>query len=158
MRGLVAIAIAVLLVTTASTGVLSQTNPTPGPERVVDTGELMQLLIRPAYQELQRAVATPPQSRQDWSAIYLAAVRLAELENLIFIREPSRYTTQPAFANFAARARQSTVDVVTLTLMAMPYARSEDFDGVRRAYEQISASCTACHRGLGTLNGPTVKP
>jgi hypothetical protein len=135
-----------------------QSPPAPGPERVVDTGELMQMIIRPAYQDLQRAMTKVPESRQDWSAIYLAAVRLAELENLIFIREPNRYTTQSAFPDLAARARRAAVEVVTLTLAAMPTSRAEDFAGVRRAYEVVATSCTACHRGLGTMNGPTVRP
>jgi hypothetical protein len=126
--------------------------------RIVDTGELMQVFIRPAYQELQAAVTNPPQSRQDWAAIYRAAVRLAEMENLIFFREPNRYTTQAEFPTLAAKARDTTAEVVKLTLAAMPNARQEDFSTVRRAYEGISTTCTACHRGLGTMNGPTVRP
>ena len=136
----------------------AQTAVTPGPMRIVDTGELMQLFIRPAYLELQTAVAKAPQSRQEWAAIYRAAVRLAEMENLIFFREPNRYTTQPGFPLLAAQARDTTAEVVRLTLAAMPAARQEDFLAVRRAYEAVSTSCTACHRGLGTMNGPTVKP
>ncbi len=136
----------------------AQPAPAPGPVRIVDTGELMQILIRPAYQDLQTAVSHPPQSRQDWAAIYRAAVRLAEMENLIFFREPNRYTTQPQFPVLAARARDASAEVVTLTLAALPSAKPEDFPAVRRAYEAISSSCTACHRGLGTMNGPTVKP
>ena len=136
----------------------AQNAETPGPVRVVDTGELMQVLVRPAYQDLQAAMAKTPASRQDWAAIYRASVRLAEIENLIFFREPNRYTTQPSFPTLASRARDTTAEVVTLTLAAMPAARAEDFPAVRRAYEAISMSCTACHRGLGTMNGPTVRP
>lgn len=136
----------------------SQTPAAPGPMRIVDTGELMQLFIRPAYQELQAAMIKPPASRQEWAAIYRAAVRLAEMENLIFFREPNRYTSQPEFPVFAARARDTASEVVKLTLAAMPGAKEEDFPAIRRAYEAISSSCTACHRGLGTMNGPTVKP
>ncbi len=146
------------LLTTALPSASSQPAAVPGPLRIVDTGELMQLFIRPAYQELQTAAAKPPQSRQDWAAIYRAAVRLAEMENLIFFREPNRYTTQPEFPALAARARDTTAEVVRLTLAAMPAARQEDFPAIRRAYEAVSTSCTACHRGLGTMNGPTVRP
>jgi hypothetical protein len=136
----------------------SQTPIAPGPIRVVDTGELMQLFIRPAYQELQAAMMKPPTSRQEWAAIYRAAVRLAEMENLIFFREPNRYTSQPQFPLLTARARDTTAEVVRLTLTAMPGAKEEDLPAIRRAYEAVSTSCTACHRGLGTMNGPTVKP
>ena len=136
----------------------SQDAVIPGPVHVVDTGELMQLFVRPAYQELQAAMGKTPASRQGWAAIYRAAVRLAEIENLIFFREPNRYTTQTEFPLLAARARDTSVAVVRLTLAAMPNARPEDFPAVRRAYEAISTSCTACHRGLGTMNGPTVRP
>jgi hypothetical protein len=146
------------VLSTSSPIALSQTAGVPGPMHIVDTGELMQLFIRPAYQELRSAVARPPQSRQDWAAIYRSAVRLAEMENLIFFRESNRYTTQPEFPVLAAKARDTTAEVVRQTLAAMPNARSDDFAPIKKAYEAIASTCTACHRGLGTMNGPTVNP
>lgn len=151
---------ALLWLALASAAISPTTNAqsVPGPAYIVDTGELMQTIIRPAYQELQSAVAKPPASRQEWAVIYRAAVRLAEMENLIFFRESNRYTTQPEFPAFAMRARETTAQVAKLTLAAMPSPRDEDFTAVRTAYESVSVSCTACHRGVGTMNGPTVKP
>ena len=135
-----------------------QTETAPGPERIVDTGELMDLFLLPAYQELRRAAATPPATRQDWAAIYRTSVRLAEMENLLFFREPNRYTTNAAFPALAAQARRASVDVVNATLAGMVHAGPGDYEAVRRAYLGVSASCNACHRGLNTLNGATIKP
>jgi len=114
-----------------------QGEPVPGPERVVDTGELMDLFLLPAYQDLQRATTKPPESRQDWAAIYKASVR---------------------FPALAARARRATVEVVNATLAGLANARPDDYEAVRRAYVAVSASCNACHRGLSTMNGATIKP
>ena len=136
----------------------SQREPAPGPERVVDTGELMDLFLLPAYQELQRATARPPVTRADWAAIYRTSVRLAEMEHLLFFREPNRYTTNPRFPTLAAQARQATVDVVNATLAGMVRAGPGDYEPVRRAYVAVSRSCNACHRGLSTMNGATIKP
>ena len=40
------------------------------PAPVLDNVDLMDLMIKPAYDELQRAAATPPQTRQAWAALY----------------------------------------------------------------------------------------
>jgi hypothetical protein len=103
-------------------------------------------------------MATAPATRQEWGTIYKASVRLAETENLLFFREPNRYTTQPEFPRFAARARQAAVAVVNATSAGLIRTTSDDYAAVRRAYEGVSASCNACHRGLNTMNGATIKP
>src|SRR5438445_1042934 len=54
-----------------------------GPAQVVDTGELMDIFLKPAYAELQQAMAKPPVDRKEWATIYQKAVRLAELDNLL---------------------------------------------------------------------------
>jgi hypothetical protein len=136
----------------------SQSETAPGPARVVDTGELMDLLLLPTYRELQRAMAKPAVTRQDWGAIYRAAVRLAEIENLLFFREPNRYTSSPEFPRLAASARRAAVDVVDATVAGLVHTTGDDYVAVRRAYDAVSASCNACHRGLNTMNGATIKP
>lgn len=136
----------------------SQPETVPGPAHVVDTGELMDLLLRPTYQELQRAMTKPAVTRQEWGAIYKASVRLAEIENLLFFREPNRYTTNPEFPRLAAGARRAAVDVVNATVTGLVHTTPEDYAAVRRAYIEVSASCNACHRGLSTMNGATIRP
>jgi len=142
----------------SAAGVESQLDRAPGPARVVDTGELMDLLLLPTYQELQRAMATPAVTRQNWGAIYKASVRLAEIENLLFFREPNRYTTNPEFPRLAAGARRAAVGVVSATVAGLVHTTPEDYAAVRRAYIEVSASCNACHRGLSTMNGATIRP
>ena len=59
----------------------------PGPAgRVLDNVDLMDLMLKPAYDELQRAMAAPPADRMAWAALYQKAARLAETENLLFFR------------------------------------------------------------------------
>src|SRR5205807_9594363 len=61
--------------------------PLPQPVQVIDTGEMMDLFFKPAYAELQQAMAKAPADRKGWATVYQKAVRLAEMENLLFFRE-----------------------------------------------------------------------
>jgi hypothetical protein len=68
--------------------------PSAQPEPILETGELMLMVIKPAYDELQRAMASPPVDRQQWAQLYQKAARLAEFENLILFRPHERSNTQ----------------------------------------------------------------
>src|SRR5690348_9910593 len=56
------------------------------PEPVVDNGEFMDLFLKSTYGELQDAMAKPPADRKAWANIYQKAIRLAEMQNLLFFR------------------------------------------------------------------------
>ena len=77
------------------------------PEPILETGELMLMVIKPAYDELQRAMAAPPADRQQWSLLYQKAARLAEFENLILFRPHERSNT-PEWKTLATNARKAT--------------------------------------------------
>ena len=79
--------------------------PSAQPEPVLETGELMLLVIKPAYDELQKAMQVPPADRQQWAKLYQKAARLAEFENLILFRPHQRAET-PEWKTFAANARR----------------------------------------------------
>ena len=49
----------------------------------------MDLMVKPAYDALRQAVARPPADRKAWAALYQDAARLAEIENLLFLRTRS---------------------------------------------------------------------
>jgi hypothetical protein len=144
-------------------GVRAQTPPTqpdvvPAPKGIVDTGELMEFLVRPAFRDLQAAMTKAPIDRKAWAAVYRSAVRLAEIENLLFCRQPTRYTDRPEFPALAARARDAAATVARLALDGAASATPSDEARLRQAYSDVAGTCTACHRGLGTTNGPSVKP
>jgi hypothetical protein len=127
------------------------------PEPVLATGELMTLLMDPLYKELQRSLAKPPRDRKAWAAIYSAAVRLAEANNLLFFRSSSRYTTDPRWPALAADGRSAASDIAEAVFVALQNPRASDAAPIKAKLAAVSASCNACHRGLGT-DARTVKP
>lgn len=143
-----------LLLAWASTA-FAQDSPSQ-PEPILETGELMLMIIKPAYDELQRAMAAPPSDRQQWAQLYQKAARLAEFENLILFRPHQRADT-PEWKTLATSARKSTMAVAAAALKALGNAGSADFTGIRKLYEDVSARCNACHRAM-SREAPTIKP
>ena len=130
--------------------------PSTQPEPILETGELMLMVIKPAYDELQRAIASPPADRQQWALLYQKAARLAEFENLILFRPHPRSET-PEWKTFATNARKATMAVAAATLKALGGASDSDFQNIRKSYEDVSARCNACHRAM-SREAPTIKP
>ena len=67
-------------------GVAAAQEPSVQPEPILETGELMLMVIKPAYDELKAAMQTPPTDQRQWALLYQKAARLAEFENLILFR------------------------------------------------------------------------
>jgi hypothetical protein len=130
--------------------------PSTQPEPILETGELMLMVIKPAYDELQRAMAAPPADRQQWALLYQKAARLAEFENLILFRPHPRSET-PEWKTLATNARKSTMAVAAATLKALGGASDTDFQNIRKSYDDVSARCNACHRAM-SREAPTIKP
>ena len=137
-------------------GAVAAQEPSPQPEPILETGELMLLVIKPAYDELQRAMAKPPVEQQQWAQLYQKAARLAEFENLILFR-PHERSDKPEWKTLATNARKATMAVASATLKALANRDETTFDGVRKAYEDVSARCNACHRAM-SREAPTIKP
>ena len=128
-----------------------------GPAPVMDTGELMSLLLEPLYNELKHALERPPQDRKERAAIYQAAVRLAEADNLLFLRAPGRLTSDPNWAPAAAAARQSAADIATATFVALRNVRTADFEPLKARLTGVADTCNACHRAMKT-DAKVVRP
>ena len=133
------------------------TAPEPlGPVAIVDNGELMDIFLKPAYTELQQAMAKPPADRKDWATIYQKAVRLAELENLLFFRNHED-VRKPEWMETSARARRASADVAAAALRGLRTVKVENYDTVRAKYEAVADTCNACHRTFAR-DAVTVKP
>jgi len=116
--------------------------PSAQPEPVLETGELMLLVIKPAYDELRRAMAAPPADRQQWAALYQKAARLAEFENLILFRP---------------HARKASMAMASAALTALANASTANVDEVKKAYGDVSVRCNACHRAM-SREAPRITP
>jgi cytochrome c556 len=128
----------------------------PGPVPVLENVDLMDLMLKPAYDELQRAMATPPADRLAWAALYQKAARLAETENLLFFRTRAGESRQPEWVERAAQARAASAEVAAAALLGLRSARAADFEAVRNAFPAVSNGCTTCHRAFAR-EAPVIK-
>src|SRR6188474_978734 len=106
------------------------------PEPIFETGELMLLVIKPAFDELKRAMTTPPADRQHWAQLYQKAARLAEFENLILFRPHERSNTAE-WKTFAASARKASMAVAAAALKALANESPANVDEVKKAYGDV---------------------
>lgn len=127
-------------------------------EAVIDNGELMDLILEPLYNELKAAVEKPPQTRKDFAAIYSAAARLAEASNLLFIRSPGRYTSEPEWPALSAAMRLAAADVAQATFVALRNARTGDLEPLKVKYRAVADACNACHDGVKASDVKPIKP
>ena len=134
----------------------SRQSPVPQPQAVFENGELMALVIRPAYGEVQAAMAKPPADRREWAALYQKVARLAEFENLLFFRSHDR-TLTPEWQRLAANARDASAAVAAEALKGLSNDRAQDFDVLRAKYLEIAASCNACHQAFGRREAPIIR-
>jgi cytochrome c556 len=152
-----------LTATAAATGArtTAQARPptaaAPAPRPILDNGEMMDIFFKPAYGELQEAMAKPPADRRAWATIYQKAVRLAEIENLLFFRAKNDDTVRPEWADTAAKAREAAADLAAAALLGLRNVRPEDYDAVRAKYPAVAETCNGCHRTFAR-EAPTVKP
>jgi hypothetical protein len=130
--------------------------PAPRPEAVVDNGEFMDLFLKSTYSELQEAVATPPTDRKGWAAIYQKAIRLAEMQNLLFFRDRDE-VKDPRWAAHCAAGRQAAADVANAALFGLRNVAKADFAVVRQKHLALVDACNACHRTFAR-DAPTIKP
>lgn len=130
--------------------------PSAQPEPVLETGELMLLVIKPAYDELRRAMAAPPADRQQWAALYQKAARLAEFENLILFRPHERSNTAE-WKSLATNARKASMAMASAALTALANASTANVDEVKKAYGDVSVRCNACHRAM-SREAPRITP
>src|SRR4051812_7552685 len=133
-------------VVAAAAPAAAQADPAAQPAAVLDNVDLMDLMVKPAYDALQQSMAHPPADRKAWAALYQQAARLAELENLLFFRTRAGDARQIEWAGRAGRARDASAAVAAAALLGLRSARAADFERVRAAFPAVSEGCTACHR------------
>ena len=153
----VLIAIVAALASGRAAALARQADQPPRPAPVLENVDLMDLMLKPAYDELRLAMAQPPADRKGWATLYQKAARLAELENLLFFRTRAGEARQTEWQVHAARARQASVDVAAAALLGLRSARPGDFDDVRAKFPAVSDACTACHRAFAR-EAPVIRP
>lgn len=114
------------------------------------------MVIKPAYDELQKSMAVPPANRQQWAQLFQKAARLAEFENLILFRPHQRAET-PEWKTLATNARKATMAVASATLKALGNADAANFADIKKSFGDVSVRCNACHKAM-SREAPMIKP
>ena len=127
------------------------------PAAVLDNVDLMDLMVKPAYDELQQAMAHAPEDRKAWALLYQKAARLAEIENLLYFRSRAEPARKAEWNTSAARAQNASADLAAAVLLGLRNARAADFDDLRRQFPAVAAGCTGCHRAFAR-EAPVIKP
>lgn len=133
---------------------LQQTPPKPEP--VVDNGEFMDIFLKTSYGELQDAMAKPPADRRGWALIYQRAIRVAELQNLLFFRDRPE-VKDPRWGAAIVATRAAATDLANTALFGLRNLQKANYEEVRQKYVALSASCNTCHRAFAR-EAPTIKP
>lgn len=133
-----------------------QGNPAAQPAPVLDNVDLMDLMVKPAYDDLQRSVAQAPADRKAWAGIYQKAARLAEIENLLFLRTRAGEERKAEWATRAGAARQASADVAAAALRGLRNTSATDLDELTRRLPAVADGCNACHRAFAR-EAPTIK-
>jgi hypothetical protein len=128
----------------------------PKPAPVIDNGEFMDIFLKTSYGELQDAMANPPADRKAWATIYQRAIRVAELQNLLFFRDRPE-TSDPRWGTAAAATRHAAADVANAALFGLRNLNKADYADVRKKYVALSDACNGCHRAFAR-EAPTIKP
>ncbi len=134
-----------------------QVESTAQPMPVLENVELMDLMIKPAYDALRQVMEHPPADRKGWAAIYQQSARLAELENLLFLRTRAGESRRTEWASAAGRARDASARLANAAALGLRSAQAADFDRMRGAFPAIADACTACHRAFAR-EAPVIKP
>ena len=134
-----------------------QADSTAQPMPVLENVELMDLMIKPTYDALRQTMAHPPANRKGWADIYQQAARLAELENLLFLRTRAGETRRTEWASAAGRARDASAGLANAAALGLRSAQAADFDRMRSVFPAISEACTACHRAFAR-EAPVIRP
>ncbi len=112
-----------------------------GPETaIVSTAEFMKLLVDPTYEELKDAVTNPPAKRAEWRALYVAAYKLAEINNLYFSRGDEDFMSTPEWLEECKKTQGLTVK------LAESIRAQSDYAVVKENFLAVMANCNDCHR------------
>ena len=117
--------------------------------------DLMNSMMVPSSNAVWNAVATStdatglheskPVTDDDWNQLYLYAVELTEVGNLLMVPGRERCVGGAIPAQYRADFNQKARELLEAANVALIAAKKHDSDAVAEAGERIDVSCDACH-------------
>ena len=131
------------------------TIPPGGPSAKARIKDIMNSMMVPASSGVWNSVATVtdatgvhesrPQTDEDWNNVYLNAVMLTEVGNLLMIPGRERCVGGAIPARYRADFNQKAREIIEAGNVALIAAKKHDVDGISEAGERIDVACDECH-------------
>jgi len=126
-----------------------------GPSAKAKMKDIMNSMIVPASTVVWNSVAdvtdatgvheSRPVTDDDWNKVYLSAVALTEVGNLLMVAGRERCVGGAIPAQYRADFNQKAREIVEAGNVALIAAKKHDVDGISEAGERIDVACDACH-------------
>jgi hypothetical protein len=119
-----------------------------GIKPVLTTFAVMDYLFDPPFEVLEDAMESEPEDRRGWRDIRRSSETLAELTNLLLIRDDLDYVDSTEWKEMTVAMREAAEGVVEAS-------RTQDFPQAHSAFIALVQSCNACHSHFEPNTAPT---
>ena len=147
--GLAALVSAVLFTSGGTRASEPGAKPQALPRPLVDTHDLMNLFNKPVYQFLKEAMQEQPADENGWRTIQERGLQVAEVMNLVAIREASEKV--PQWKQAAAAVQDSGLQLAEA-------GRSQNWQAATTAYRGVIEGCNNCHQRVAPQKAPVLRP
>ena len=104
----------------------------------LNTFSLMDYLFDPPFAVLEEVMESEPEDRRGWRDIRRSSETLAEVTNLLYIRDDLDYADTDEWKEAVAEMRTAADALAEST-------RTQDFEIARESFIALVQSCNACH-------------
>jgi hypothetical protein len=118
---------------------------------VVDTHKLMDLLFKAPQKELKELMAEEPTERRAWNKMRDTVSILAEVSNLVLLRDGLEYEKTEEWAELAVQSRDAAIAV-------LEPIQANDYPAAKEKYLVMIESCNACHTRFEPEVAPKLEP
>lgn len=145
------VALSILLLTRDRVSGAEERKAITGPTQVMETKELMKIMMDPLWEDLRDEVAEEPTTRRDWRFMYITVFSLAETQNLLFSREGADYSGTDEWNSLSGEALAATIDLCESV-------RDKDFELILKNKDRVMNSCNKCHERFEAEEAPKIEP
>ena len=129
---------AVALFTITTTMHAEEESAPGGMTPVLTTFSLMDYLFDPPFEVLESALESEPEDRRGWRDIRQSSETLAEVTNLLLIRDDLDYTGSDEWKSMTADMRKAAEGVAEAS-------KTQDYAEAMTSFTALVQSCNACH-------------
>lgn len=148
---LVAVATTIVGLWTLRAPVEAREEAVSGPVQVMETKEMMKILMDPLWEDIRDLTEKEPKLRRDWRSLYIATFSLAEDHNLLFNRQGSDYHQTEEWKKFS-------IDGLKASIALAESVRDQNFEAVLENKTKVMNTCNACHQQFEPMEAPTIEP